>query len=548
MVYGNNKASQPMDLSEQVRRSLIKALGGLDPQNSRPEDLDRALTNNSRLAGNNGASTRLYPVQQAMLAGISSTPFGPKIIYFIQQFQELNQRAVTALTALKNELDSTRVINPVDVEDLLKKSNKVSRQLSVVGQLLNRAGEDDKGAIKNELNSLNNLTINLANAVAPVANKFNSEAAATAIETLRIQFQDLNANIWTNLSQADEEGLLTELPGMFRAVWEEIARVKDENDDLTPEQRKLLNRVDYFVQITGPQCLEVEGKEGITTIKFEMRPGNRYNADALDKLWKLRDKRFTKVIENWDAILIRLLNPDTIQAVNTPKPVTADAKFDPLIVMVLDSDGNPGEGIPVIFTAPESGPSGTFGADGSVRVITDVNGNAQSPQLKANNAIGNFEVKASLSGNISPAVFNLAITSTRPTNIRAIQGSSQKANINTRFIANLEALVTDANGNPKEGVNVVFSAPPDTGRRATGAFDRGGEAVRVVTDVNGIASAPNLMANSQQGDYRVSATVIGVSGLTCNFNLTNDNAGGYGSSNSASSVTSASSPTKGGTI
>jgi LPXTG-motif cell wall-anchored protein len=67
----------------------------------------------------------------------------------------------------------------------------------------------------------------------------------------------------------------------------------------------------------------------------------------------------------------------------------------PLVATVLDPDGTPLAGATITFTAPDTGPSGTF-PDGSTTTtaITDANGVATSPTLTANDTIGNYTATA----------------------------------------------------------------------------------------------------------------------------------------------------------
>jgi hypothetical protein len=85
------------------------------------------------------------------------------------------------------------------------------------------------------------------------------------------------------------------------------------------------------------------------------------------------------------------------------------AATTPLQVAVRDAYQNfAGPGINVTFTAPSSGPSGTFpGGSTSVTVATDANSYATAPTFTANGTAGSYELTASVSGVSTPAVFNL---------------------------------------------------------------------------------------------------------------------------------------------
>ena len=94
----------------------------------------------------------------------------------------------------------------------------------------------------------------------------------------------------------------------------------------------------------------------------------------------------------------------------TPQSTLANAAFpSPLVAVVTDSDGNPVSGVPVTFTAPNSGASGTFpGASLTVVVNTNGIGVASSPVFTANATLGSYVVTASIPGSAAPVSFNLS--------------------------------------------------------------------------------------------------------------------------------------------
>lgn len=96
--------------------------------------------------------------------------------------------------------------------------------------------------------------------------------------------------------------------------------------------------------------------------------------------------------------------------------------------------------------------------------------------------------------------------------VTAQAGTPQSTGLATPFSTALRALVKDGSGTPVAGKAVTFAAP---GAGASGVF---GAATTVNTDVNGVAIAPVLTANSVPGAFAVTAT----SGLqTATFALTN---------------------------
>ena len=85
----------------------------------------------------------------------------------------------------------------------------------------------------------------------------------------------------------------------------------------------------------------------------------------------------------------------------------------PLAVYVVDSQGSPVTGVSVTFTAPSTGPSGTFApARTFATVLTNSGGLATAPAFTANTQSGSYNVTAKaagLPGSISFALKNLGI-------------------------------------------------------------------------------------------------------------------------------------------
>ena len=111
----------------------------------------------------------------------------------------------------------------------------------------------------------------------------------------------------------------------------------------------------------------------------------------------------------------------------------------------------------------------------------------------------------------------------------AREGGWQMAPTNTQFATRLQAAVTDSSGNPLSGVTVMFGAPA-SGPSAT----FGGVAnTSVLSDHAGIAMAPPLTANGQDGSYTVTASIPSVE-MPAYFSLMNSPGSsrntGYGAS------------------
>jgi len=106
----------------------------------------------------------------------------------------------------------------------------------------------------------------------------------------------------------------------------------------------------------------------------------------------------------------------------------------------------------------------------------------------------------------------ITVNTATPTSITASQGTPQSTTVGTAFTTPLRATVRDSLSQPIAGASVVFSTP-STG--SSGSFDG---ATTVITDGNGVASAPGFNANTLPGTYNLTA---GVNALTATFALTN---------------------------
>ncbi len=91
----------------------------------------------------------------------------------------------------------------------------------------------------------------------------------------------------------------------------------------------------------------------------------------------------------------------------TPQSAAVLTAFTtPLEVTVTDTSGNPISGVNVVFTAPTSGASGTFGGASTTSITTGARGTA-SVTLTANGTPGRYEVSATTAAVTGPATFAL---------------------------------------------------------------------------------------------------------------------------------------------
>ena len=211
----------------------------------------------------------------------------------------------------------------------------------------------------------------------------------------------------------------------------------------------------------------------------------------------------------------------------TPQSTTINTTFaSSLQAIVKDAISNPINGASVTFTAPGSGPSGTFSGSATVTVSTDVTGVATAPAFTANTIAGSYAVVASTPGVAATVSFSLTNQAGAPASVTATGGTPQSTTVNTAFGTALQATAKDSGGNPVSGVTVTFTAPASG---ASGAFSGGSTTANVLTIGNGTATAPTFTANGQAASYTVTASVAGVV-TPASFNLTNNALSGSGDS------------------
>jgi hypothetical protein len=99
--------------------------------------------------------------------------------------------------------------------------------------------------------------------------------------------------------------------------------------------------------------------------------------------------------------------------------------------------------------------------------------------------------------------------------ISVFDGSNQSTQTGTPFPQPLRAKVLQAANATESGIPVTFTAPSSG---ATGVFAGNISSVTVLTDTNGIATAPALNANVNDGHYTITAST---QGLSTTFSATN---------------------------
>jgi protocatechuate 3,4-dioxygenase beta subunit len=195
----------------------------------------------------------------------------------------------------------------------------------------------------------------------------------------------------------------------------------------------------------------------------------------------------------------------------------------PLQARLLDASGQPIEGATVSFTiAPSDNGAGATFLSGSTTAgeLSDGNGRATSPPLRADKTAGRFTATATTPDGGQAASYTLANLPGAPETVTAGAASGESTPTGSRFPVRLAATVTDRNGNPVSGVNVVFTAPArgpsgyfsiHQTRKRKLAHAHTSRAARVSTSGNGIAVAPPFSANTKAGGYIVTAAINGTS-------------------------------------
>src|SRR6516225_155877 len=166
--------------------------------------------------------------------------------------------------------------------------------------------------------------------------------------------------------------------------------------------------------------------------------------------------------------------PNTLAlASGTPQSARLGSPFGSELAVTVANTNNcplttPLAGIAVTFTAPSSGPSGTFASSGSSAVLvgTNAQGTAMASAFTANSLSGGYLVTAT--SDYGSVVFSLVNTASGVSaSIEPAGGSGQSAGLGARYGGPLQVSVNDATGAPVGGATVTFSLGQASG--ASGA-------------------------------------------------------------------------------
>jgi protocatechuate 3,4-dioxygenase beta subunit len=180
----------------------------------------------------------------------------------------------------------------------------------------------------------------------------------------------------------------------------------------------------------------------------------------------------------------------------------------PLQARVTDVNGNPVQGATVTFAIlpGATGASASF-VGGEPAATTDSNGLATSPALIANGVPGRFIATASTAGVSTAATYALDNHATAAA-LQLTSTHDASATVDSRYRSPLRARLLDAGGQPIEGAAVTFAiAAADNGAAAD--FLGGTSQATVLTDANGLATAPPLVANMTAGTFTATAAAPG---------------------------------------
>jgi adhesin/invasin len=206
----------------------------------------------------------------------------------------------------------------------------------------------------------------------------------------------------------------------------------------------------------------------------------------------------------------------------TPQAAAVNSDYgQPLQARVTDANGNPVQGATVSFSivAGTTGAGASF-LGGGQAAVTGSNGLATSPPLQANGSPGRFTAVASADGITAVATYSLDNHAAAYT-LASVGSPAQSATVTSRYSKPLTVRLVDAAGRPIEGLGITFTLRPDTANGGGGGGGGGGEAApgasfvggagqaTILTDANGEAATPPIMANGTPGAFTATATVAG---------------------------------------
>lgn len=233
---------------------------------------------------------------------------------------------------------------------------------------------------------------------------------------------------------------------------------------------------------------------------------------------------FTNLYQTFGSIIAQAASnagPATAVGLMTGNNQTgtiSTALANPLVVRVTNADGYSVSGVSVSF-AISTAPTGATGQSLSTATTTTNSSGQASTVLTLGNKVGTYTVTATSSGlSGSPVTFTTSATAGTAKTISQTAGDNQTGPIGTQLANPFLVMVTDAGGNPVQGVSVGFAIASTP----TGATGQSLSAAVGTTNGSGTASTILTLGN-KAGSYTVSATSSGLSGSPVMFTATGAN-------------------------
>jgi hypothetical protein len=211
----------------------------------------------------------------------------------------------------------------------------------------------------------------------------------------------------------------------------------------------------------------------------------------------------------------------TITGGNNQSVVAGSNFANPVTVEVTDTTGALMPNEPVVWSVPQSGPSGIFVPTGGVAPITTYTSpfGISSVPFKANAQVGAWQGLVQASNRLSlSATYNLTNGGVGPVQPTWLAGQDQKIAINTAAVP-WKVLVTNASGTPLSGIAIRFDTPP-----GMGTFSNGFTTYDAFSNTNGEATSLAWTASAAPNGGTVTVTTPnngGIAPLTTSLTTVN---------------------------
>jgi uncharacterized repeat protein (TIGR01451 family) len=218
---------------------------------------------------------------------------------------------------------------------------------------------------------------------------------------------------------------------------------------------------------------------------------------------------FARIVNSTVDIGAVEVNYIIIASGGTPQSTIINTAFGTQFQATVTESGNPISGVTVTFTAPESGPSGTFpGNVTSATALTNASGVATAPTFTANGTAGGpYNVVASIGTDQPTATF--ALTNNKATTTTAVTSSANPSSLNqsvtfTATVSSTAGVPTGTVQFKDGGVNLGSPQPLDGSGVATFSTSSLAAGVHTITadysgDSNFLASTGTLAGGQQVG-------------------------------------------------